>query len=196
MLHFVDGELVASSSNRPEHSLEALLMGGDLVAPAKIEWALQEAARTGHPPGYTLVSAGLIDTETLEQALSAQARVLVMALVEWEDGRYRFVPDEGPQAEEDEGHAISTDLLIVGAVRALHDPDVVRFALGDLDRAIVRSPDPARRRAAEILGPAESALLELVDGRTTARLLLKQAGPPAEPAQRALLTLLALGVLD
>ena len=196
MLHFVDGELVASSSNRPEHSLEALLMGGDLVAPAKIEWALQEGARTGHPPGYTLVSAGLIDTETLEQALSAQARVLVMALVEWEDGRYRFVPDEGPQAEEDEGHAISTDLLIVGAVRALHDPDVVRFALGDLDRAIVRSPDPARRRAAEILGPAESALLELVDGRTTARLLLKQAGPPAEPAQRALLTLLALGVLD
>ena len=196
VLHFVDGDVVASGSNRPEHSLEALLMGGGLVVPAKIEWALQESARTGHPPGWTLVSAGLIDAEMLEQALAAQARVLVSAVVEWEDGRYRFVPDEGPQAEEDEGHAISTDLLIVGAVRALHDPDVVRFALGDLDRVPMRSQDPARLRAAELLGPAENALLAHVDGQLTARALLKDAGLPAEQALRALLTLLALGVLD
>ena len=196
VLHFVGGDVVASSSNRPEHSLEALLMGGGLVKPAKVEWALQESARTGHPPGWTLVSAGFIDAEVLEQALAAQARVLVSTLVEWEDGRYRFVPDQGPQAEEDEGHAISTDLLLLGAVRALHDPDVVRFALGDLDRVPVRSADPARRGAAEILGPAESALLEQVDGSTRARDLLRQAGLPAEQAQRALLTLLALGVVD
>ena len=196
VLHFVDGDVIATSSNRPEHSLEALLLSGGMVQPTKVEWAHEEAARTGHPPGWTLVRAGLIDAETLEQALTAQARVLVSILVEWEDGRYRFVPDQGPQAEEDEGHAISTDLLIVGAVRALHDPDVVRFALGDLDRVPARSPDPTRRRATEILGPAESALLERVDGTSSARVLLEKAGRPAEQAQRALLTLLALGVVD
>ena len=196
VLHFVDGEVIATSSNRPEHSLEALLLSGGMVQPTKVEWAHEEAARTGHPPGWTLVNAGLIDAETLEQALTAQARVLVSILVEWEDGRYRFVPDQGPQAEEDEGHAISTDLLIVGAVRALHDPDVVRFALGDLDRVPFRSPDPNRQRAFEILGPAESALLDRVDGTKTARVLLKETGLPKEQAQRALLTLLALGVVD
>ncbi len=196
VLHFKGGDVVASSSSRLEHSLEALLLGGGLVEPAKVEWARQEAARTGHPPGFTLVSAGLIDADVLDQALAAQARVLVSTVVEWEDGRYRFVPDQGPQAEEDEGHSISTDALIVGAVRALHDPDVVRFALGDLDRVLRRSEDPARRAAAELLGPGETLLLGRVDGAASARLILKEAGLPKEEAQRALLTLLALGVVE
>jgi hypothetical protein len=142
------------------------------------------------------VSAGLIDPGVLEQALAAQARVLVSIVVEWEDGRYRFVPDEGPQAEEDEGRTISTDALIVGAVAALHDPDVVRFALGDLDRGLRRCPDPARRAAEDLLRPAERALLERVDGVASARVILRDAGLPAEEAQRALLTLLALGMVE
>jgi hypothetical protein len=196
VLHFKGGDVVASSSSRPEHSLEALLVGGGLVQSAKVEWARQESARTGHPPGWTLVSAGLIDAGVLDQALAAQARVLVSTVVEWEDGRYRFVPDEGPQAEEDEGHSISTDALIVGGVRSLHDPDVVRFALGDLGRVLHRSQDPARRPAVELLGPSEKALLERVDGGATARLVLKETGLPAVDAQRALLTLLSLGVVE
>ena len=84
----------------------------------------------------------------------------------------------------------------MGAVRALHDPDVVRFALGDLGRAPRRSADPARRAAEAILGPAEQALLGRVDGDTSARTLVKEAGLPAEAAARALLTLLALGLVD
>jgi hypothetical protein len=195
-LHFVDGDVVGVSSSRPEHSLAALLLGGGLVSPHKLEEAAREAEEAGRPLGRTLRERGLLDPEALEQALSAQARVLVSNLVEWEDGRYRFVPDEGPQPEEDEGHAISTDGLIVGAVRALHDPDVVRFALGDIDRVLARRADPARRAAAEILGPAERSLLDRVEGRTSARVVLKEAGLPAAEAQRALLTLLALGLVD
>ena len=116
-------------------------------------------------------------------------------IVEWDDGCYRFVPDEGPQAEEDEGHSISTDGLIIGAVRSLHDPDVVRFALGDLDRVVCRSTDPARRLAAELLGPSESRLLDGVDGARTARQVLGACDLPGMDARRALLTLLSLGVV-
>jgi hypothetical protein len=195
-LHFVDGDVVAVSSSRPEHGLGALLAAGGLVPPAELEEAAKEAERTGHPLGRTLVGRGALDAEFLEQALAAQARILVSMLVEWDSGRYCFLPDEGPQPEEDEGHAVSTDALIVSAVRALHDPDVVRFALGDLGRAPVRSDIPGRGAAEGILGPGERALLGKVDGRTTARALLKDAGLPPEEAPRALLTLLALGLVD
>jgi hypothetical protein len=140
------------------------------------------------------VALGRLEAESLEQALAAQARMLVANLVEWDEGRYRFVPDEGPQPEEDEGHSISTDGLIVGAVRALHDPDVVRFALGDLDRAPRRGS--GRGAAALILGPAERGLLDRVDGVTTARRLLKDSGLPREEAERALLILMSLGLVD
>ncbi len=195
-LHFVDGAVVAVSSNRAEHSLEALLLGGGLITPPQLGWAQNEVARTGQPLGRTMVGAGLIEAESLEQALAAQARVLVSTLVEWDDGCYRFLPDEGTRAVEDEGHSISTDGLIVGAVRALHDPDIVRFALGDLDRILLRSTDRARRSALDLLGPAESGIFELVDGRSSARQLLQGAFLPAAAAQRALLTLLALGVVE
>ncbi len=195
-LHFKDGDVVAVSSSRPDHCLGALLASGGLVSPAQLEGATAEAARSGRPLGRTLVSHGDLEAEFLEQALAAQARVLVSNLVEWETGLYRFFPDAGPQPEEDEGHSISTDGLIVGAVRALHDPDVVRFALGDLGRVPRRSADPARHAAEAILGPAEQALLGRVDGSTSARVLVKEAGLPAEECARALLTLLALGLVD
>jgi hypothetical protein len=188
--------VVAVSSSRPDHALPALLASGGLVSQAKLDEAAEEASRTGHPLGRTLVSGGTLDQEFLEQALAAQARMLVSNLVEWDAGRYRFVPDEGPQPEEDEGHSISTDGLIVGAVRALHDPDVVRFALGDLDRSPRRSYEAGRRRAEAILGPAELALLERVDGSRSARALLSESGLPAAEAQRSLLILLSLGLAD
>jgi hypothetical protein len=193
-LHFVDGDVVAVFSSLPRHGLAALVAEGGLVPAPKLEEAVREAERTGHPLGRTLVRSGLMDAEFLEQVLAAQARILVANLVEWDEGRYRFVPDEGPQPEEDEGHSISTDALIVGAVRALHDPDVVRFALGDLGRAPRRGV--ARRGAEDILGPAERTLLEGVDGIASARALLKDAKLPKEQAERALLILLSLGLVD
>ncbi len=195
-LHFVDGAVVAVWSSRPEHSLEALLLGVGLLKPSQLEAAQKEVACTGQPLGQTLVRAGLVEPEGLEQALAAQARILVSTLVEWDDGRYRFVPDEGTQAKEDEGHSISTDGLIVGAVRALHDPDIVRFALGDLERTLQRSTDRARRSAEDLLGPVESGLLDRIQSGSSARQLLQGSGLPAATAQRALLTLLALGLVD
>jgi hypothetical protein len=194
-LHFVNGDVVAVWSSRPEHGLAALLEESGLAERAHIEEALREGAPAGHPLGRTLVALGRLEAESLEQALAAQARMLVANLVEWDEGRYRFVPDEGPQPEEDEGHSISTDGLIVGAVRALHDPDVVRFALGDLDRAPRRGSERGAA-AALILGPAERGLLDRVDGVTTARRLLKDSGLPREEAERALLILMSLGLVD
>ena len=52
--------------------------GGGLVSPAQLEGAAAEAARSGQPLGRTLVSHGDLDAEFLEQALAAQARVLVV----------------------------------------------------------------------------------------------------------------------
>ncbi len=193
-LHFVDGDVVAVSSSRPKRGLAALLAEGGLVPLPKLQEAERAAAQTGRPLGRTLVASGLLDAEFLEQVLASHARVIVANLVEWDGGRYRFVPDEGPQPEEDEGHSISTDGLIVGAVRALHDPDVVRFALGDLGRVPRRSE--TRRAPKGLLAPAERTLLERLDGVRTARVLLKESGLPREEAERALLTLLSLGLVE
>lgn len=193
-LHFREGELVAVWSTRPQHSLAALLAEGGLVPPSKLEAAVQVAERTGRPLGHTLVVGRLLDAEFLDQVLAAQARILVSKLVQWDAGAYRFVPDEGPQPEEDQGHLMSIDSLIVGAVRALQDPDVVRFALGDLDRVPQRGA--AGPAAEAILGLAERTLLERAQEDRNARLLLKEAGLPREEAERALLILLSLGLLD
>jgi hypothetical protein len=52
-LHFVDGEVVAVWSSRPEHGLAALLAGGGVLRATALEEAEKEAAVTGHPLGLT-----------------------------------------------------------------------------------------------------------------------------------------------
>jgi hypothetical protein len=196
VLHFVDGQVVSAGSSRREHGLPALLLRSGRLELEQLEWALREATRSGRALGQLLTGAGLLDERALEEALVAQARGVVSDLTLWDEGHYRYVPDGGPHVEEDVAQHISTDELIVGAVRGLSDPDVVRFSLGDLDRVLVPAHHRAHQATLNLLQPGEQALLDDVDGRTTARALLASSGRPAQQAQHMLLTLLALGLVE
>lgn len=195
-LHFVKGTVVAVESSRREHGLPSLLLRAGLVELEGLEWAMEEQARGGHTLGQVLVGGGLLESEQLEQALLQRARNVVADLAEWEEGRYRIVSTPGPPSDVDLSERLSTDELIVGAVRQLRDPDVVRFALGNLDRVPGRHMQRLRPAVLALLRPDESALLGRVDGKSSARQLLTASGLGAEDGPHALLTLLALGLVE
>lgn len=194
-LQFTLGRAICASSSAPAHDLGTWLVRVGGVEPQQLDWARAEATRTDAPLGRTLVQAGVLDRGALERVLAAQAHAVVADLASWEEGEYRFEPEGAPRADQDVAQGISTDELIAAAVRALDDPDVVRFALGKLDRVPVRT---AEIHALEpgLLLPHEGVLLAQVDGRKSARQLLQGSGLPSEQAHQALLTLLALGLAD
>lgn len=194
-LLFVNGNVAAAASTLAEHRLPALLLRSDLTETEVIERAQAEALRRVRPLGGLLVEQGVLESDQLEMLLRAQARLVVSDVATWEEGRYHFEEGDAPGLEEDVSDGLSMPNLVQGAVRAIRDPDVVRFALGDLGRVVVRCPD-AEPEARRLLGPAEEALLEQIDDRTPARLALGASGLPPDDGQRALLTLLSLGLAE
>jgi hypothetical protein len=109
---------------------------------------------------------------------------------------------EAPPAEEDDlvlldvaPPAATPEASALGAareaVRALANPDVVRYQLGDLDQVLTAAGDA---RAAD-LRDAEQAVLSAVDGGRTAREVLDATPVSADVRQRALLALLLAGLV-
>ncbi len=194
-LLFVKGNVAAAASTLAEHRLPALLLRSDLTETEVIERAQAEALRRIRPLGGLLVEQGVLEGDQLEMLLRAQARLVVSDVATWEEGRYHFEDGAVPGLEEDVSEGLSMPNLVQGAVRAIRDPDVVRFALGDLGRVVVRCAD-AEPEARRLLGPAEEALLEQIDDRTPARLALGASGLAPDDGQRALLSLLSLGLVE
>lgn len=83
--------------------------------------------------------------------------------------------------------------LIREAVRRLEDPDLVCYALGDLDRVLVagRVVRPQTASAA-----TDELVLSRVDGTRTLRELVQLVPRPSDETQRALLGLLYTGLLE
>ncbi len=194
-LLFVNGNVAAAASTLAEHRLPALLLRSDLTETEVIERAQAEALRRVRPLGGLLVEQGVLEGDQLEMLLRAQARLVVSDVATWEEGRYHFEEGDAPGLEEDVSEGLSMPNLVQGAVRAIRDPDVVRFALGDLSRPVLRCGD-AEEEARRLLGPAEEALLEQIDGHTPARIALGASGLAPDDGQRALLALLALGLAE
>ena len=59
--------------------------------------------------------------------------------------------------------------MILEAVHGIQDPDVIRYALGDIDRVLALSTDPLLRFQNITLTPTDGFVLSRVDGTLSAR---------------------------
>jgi tetratricopeptide (TPR) repeat protein len=147
--------------------------------------------------GQALIDLGLLDQERLGQALAAHARMVLLKVFSWSDGEYSF-EEEGPDtpSEEDAAVTLSTGEIILEAVRSVSDPDVVRYALGDIDRILSLSTDPLLRFQKITLSPADGFLLSRVDGTLSAREVVQLTPDPVGDVQRSLFGLLCTGIIE
>ena len=78
----------------------------------------------------------------------------------------------------------------------MSDPDVVRYALGDLDRVLALSSDPLLRFQKVALSPADGYVLSRVDGTLSAREVMQMIPLPVEETQKSLFGLLCTGIIE
>lgn len=193
-LLFVDGELVQAASSRPEHQLEAVLLAGGLAAPLELERASRAAAAGGQPPGRVFVERGLVTPAQLQAARRAQAQAIFTDLARWDEGDYMFGPHERARDDDATPGSLPTLELILGLVRAIDDPDVVRFALGNLDQTLSLAPE-AYQSAGSHLNAVDRAVLAAVAGGATARAALADTPGDPDQARVSLLGLLATALV-
>ena len=194
-LRFRRGHIVNATTNVVEERLGEMLVRRGMLSPADLERSTAIVLREKKRLGLVLSELGLIDTSGLENAIALHVHEMLTKVFAWDEGSYSFEEeDDTPGAELT--LKLTTGELILEAVQAVKDPDVVRYSLGDRDRLLRPSTDPLLRFQKLTLAPADGFVLSRVDGTTTAHEVVQMIPLPAEVVERSLLALLSTGAIE
>jgi hypothetical protein len=197
-LHFRKGHIVRGESNvKQEHLGETLVRNG-LLSEEGLSRATAVVLNEGKRLGMALRELGLFEGQALEDALALQVREIINNAFSWGDGSYAFEPavESNTRQDAEVTLKLSPGELILEAVRRVQDPDVVRYALGDLGRILAHSSDPLLRFQRINLTPSDGFILSRIDGTLSAREIILLSPTDAEDTERSLFGLLCTGVVE
>jgi hypothetical protein len=195
-LRFRRGHLVNAQTNVVEERLGEMLVRRGLLSLADLARATEIVLREKRRLGEVLSELGLIDADGLENAVAARVYETLARVFSWPDGTFVFEEEPEEEGGRELTLKVSTGDLILEAVRAVRDPDVVRYALGEMDRVLVLSSDPLLRFQNLTLSPADGFVLSRVDGVASARQIVQMITQPSDETQRSLFALLSTGVIE
>jgi hypothetical protein len=196
-VRFRRGHIVNADTNVLEDRMGDVLAREGWIQAADLARATEIMSREAKRLGQVLEELGCMDAGRLEDALALQVRTVLLKVFEWNEGQYEFVDEpEGPAIAGTVTLKISTGDLILEAVRRVRDPDVIRYALGNLDRVLALSSDPLLRFQKITLGPTDGFVLSRVDGTVSAREVVQMIPLPPEETLKSLFGLLCTGVVE
>lgn len=198
-LHFRKGHIVrGESSVKDEHLGETLVRNG-LLSDEALARATAVVVNEGKRLGVALRELGMFEGQGLEDALALQVREIINNTFSWGEGSYTFderPADAGTRQDAEVTLNLSTGELILEAVRRVQDPDVVRYALGDVGRILAHSADPLLRFQRINLTPSDGYILSRIDGTLSAREIIQLSPTEPEDTERSLFGLLCSGVVE
>jgi tetratricopeptide (TPR) repeat protein len=186
---------VRADTNVKAEWLGEILVRLGFITQADLDRATAVVVQQKKRLGTALQELGILDKDKLEEAIASHVREILLKVFTWSDGSYSFDESE-LLADGDITLRVSTGDLILEAVRRIQDPDIVRYALGDMDRILGASSDPLLRFQRITLGPSDGFLISRVDGTLSAREVMQLAVTGPEETERSLLGLLCTGVLE
>jgi len=195
-LRFRGGHIVNAHTNVVEDRLGEMLVRRKLLSEADLARATELVVREKRRLGEVLSELGLLDAGGLEDAIALHVHEMLARLFTWPEGLYAFKDEAEAPFTGEVTLKLSTGELILEAVRAVRDPDVVRYALGDIDRVLALSSDPLLRFQKLTLSPADGFVLSRIDGVASAREILQMIPLPVEETQKSLFCLLSTGVIE
>jgi len=203
---FKDGQVVAADAlnQTVEEGLGQILASQGLVAPRDFSSVAAEHEKGGKRLLDLLLERGLVDRGQLLEALRQQTYRLLLQLLRWDQGDFKFYA--GDEVAYEEGfYAISVEELLIRSLSDLGD-DGQGAGPPDLDLAYERVPGGPAIRFVGIDGPTpdahgvwvnaeDRALVDRLDGRTPAGVLAIETGIGEYRALFALYRLLRAGAV-
>jgi curved DNA-binding protein CbpA len=190
------GTIINAEASVAEDHLGEMLVRRGLLTADDLLRATEIVVREKRKLGQVFIDLGLLDRDGLEDAIALQAREILTKVFTWNEGTYEFVErPEGP-IDGELTLKLSTGELILEAVRAIQDPDVIRYALGDIGQTLVLSNDPLLRFQKLTLSPTDGFVLSRVDGTLSVREIVQMIPLPAEETRKSLFGLLCTGIIE
>lgn len=196
-VRFNKGNIIHADTNVKDERLGETLVRQGLLSAADLKRATGFVLRDKKRLGVVLQELEILNKDQLDDALALHVREILLKVFSWAEGDYGF-EEADPEApvEQDTTLKLSTGEMILEAVRRVEDPDVVRFALGNIDRILGLSSDPLLRFQKVTLSPADGYVLSRVDGTSSAREIIQLNPAPAEDTMKSLYGLLCTGILE
>jgi hypothetical protein len=196
-VRFYVGNIVNAETNVREDRMGDLLVQQGRLSEADLMLATGRVHREGRKLGQVLIEMGRLDRDGLRGLVADHVDVVLSRVFAWSEGQYSFREEFGRALDAEElTLPYSTGDLILRASRSVRDPDIVRYRLGDLGRPVALARDPLLRFQRLSLSAEDGSVLGRVDGRTSARDLVRDAGLPRDEVLASLYALLNTGIIE
>jgi hypothetical protein len=191
---FENGRVIyASVLNRPDR-LGDLLLGNGVITNEQLASAVVEQERSGGRLGQILVEKGSLSQEDLERYITIQIEEAVYHLFTWDEGTFRFEPDQRPE----EGVlliSVNAEGLLLEGARRVDEWGLIEKKVPSFDLIFSIEHMPEEDDAdIELTGP-QKRLLSLLDGERTVDDLVTESGLVEFDTAKALFGLIQAGFI-
>jgi hypothetical protein len=189
-LYFRGGRILFGSSNDPRDQLGAILIETGTLTPEQLEEANSKVG-PGSPLAKVLAETGFVSQRELGEAARVKVERILSDVIAYTAGNFEFEDGVLPKGAVD--LKLSTERVLLAAVRRVSDRAFVLRHLGGLDVVLATVPDvkgkfpEVEADAAEVLGR--------VDGRSTLKDAASGTRLDEFEAAKLACTLLFLGLV-
>ncbi|MFQ5532596.1 MAG: DUF4388 domain-containing protein [Candidatus Methylomirabilales bacterium] len=190
-----DGNVVWASPSDDvfESRLGRILVHRGLIAKQRWDEARQLQARKGQPLIPFLLEAQWISPRDCERVVQREALETIYRALRWGDGKYSFNAQERVNLSRGQIPPVGTETILLEAVRQIDEWPLVEQRIQSLDMVVRRSSKSAYR---EQVAPEGLDVLELVDGKRSAREIAELSDVAEFDVYKAIADLLAAGALE
>ncbi len=161
-LYLRSGRVLFGSSNDPRDQLGAILIEAGKLTPAQLD-DVNTKVGPGNPLAKVLTDSGLVTQQELGDAARSKVERILRDMLTYREGSFEFEDGVLPKGAID--LKLSTERLVVNAVRHIEDRAFVLDHMGSLEALLVPVPEkgvPPAEVQTEIGG-----LLAEIDGQRT-----------------------------
>lgn len=190
-----DGMVIwaAPADEQFEANLGRILIARGLITRTRWEEARQIRNRKGQRLIPFLFGGQWISRPDLERVVQRQVLEALYRALRWRDGRYTFVAQEHVDMSRGQISPVGTETILLEAVRQMDEWPLIEKRLPSSDLVVQRTNRPLYQEKV----PSEGlAVIELVDGRRTAREIAELCDFGEFDAYKGIADLLGAGVLQ
>jgi len=185
---FQKGSLIQVKTNQPDERLGEVLYKLERI-PKDAHERMDDYIEPNKNLGDVLKSRGVISEEDLAEALAHQLRETVLNVFPFFDAEFAFQEHEGFTGEVDESR-VSVPLLIDYGIRRMQGHPLLQASMSH------KIPVLGRKTYAYLLTVDEKEILEKVNGKDTAEIILRTLTLPPDLFWKSLYLFYCLGIID
>ena len=160
----------------PSLQLGNFLLEREAMSRHDLELFFRSRGASSKLSGEQLVKLNYISREDLRAALARQTTERVYEILRWKEGRFslRATSALGPRAV-DAALGLSVETMLVQGLRRIDEWHVIEREIDDPETVFLRVDEAVARLGAGALGREEQVVLDLVNGKSSVRDIVRQS---------------------